>query len=314
MNASPFVLAKPEAQAPYAFPKRINPAASLLQALRLHQWAKNLLIFVPLITSHQITKQSMFLSALVAWISFSFCASAVYVLNDLLDLTVDRSHPVKRNRPFASGALSVNTGKWIAAVALCAAASVAMWLPPMFRLVLLGYFLITFSYSMWLKRVVLLDVFVLAGLYTLRLIAGKTAYHVELSTWLLSFSMFLFLSLGFAKRTSELLHLRSSQGEAAPGRGYLVVDLEQIKLFGVASGFLASLVLTLYMHSENIHVLYRQPALLWLLFPMLLYWISRVWILTGRGSMNEDPVLFAVQDPTTWMIALCSAAVLFLAT
>ena len=256
----------------------------------------------------------MFLSALVAWISFSFCASAVYVMNDIIDLAVDRRHPVKRNRPFASGALSVNAGKWIAAVALCASASVAMWLPPMFRLVLLGYFLITFSYSMWLKRVVLLDVFVLAGLYTLRLIAGKTAYHVELSTWLLSFSMFLFLSLGFAKRTSELLHLRSSQAEAAPGRGYLVADLEQIKLFGVASGFLASLVLTLYMHSENIHVLYRQPALLWLLFPLLLYWISRVWILTGRGTMNEDPVLFAVQDPATWMIALCSAGILFVAS
>ena len=298
----------------FVFTRKSAGPQTYASALRLNQWPKNLLIFVPLITSHQLHNLQSVGSALLATAVFSLCASSVYVLNDLADLASDRKHLIKRHRAFASGRLSLSTGPVLLILALSAAAALSLFLTPSFRLVLCGYLVLTWIYSVWLKRVVLIDVFVLAALYTSRLVAGSSAYGIELSNWLLSFSMFLFLSLGYCKRAAELLKMRGNSQHTTPGRGYLASDFEQVTMFGVSSGFVSSLVLPIYIQSNGVSALYRKASLLWLLFPLLLYWISRMWMLTSRGTMNEDPVYFAVRDRVTWIIAAISALVMFAAT
>lgn len=284
------------------------------KCLRVHQWSKNLLIFVPLITSHRLGEWALLRSACLSFLAFSLCASGVYILNDIVDLEADRQHAVKRDRPFACGGVSVLTGLSLAPVLMGAGLAISFLLPIESLYVLLVYLTLTFAYSVWLKRLLLVDVFALAALYSIRLIAGRASYSVELSSWLLSFSMFLFLSLGFCKRASELCNLRRQNYEFAPGRNYLTSDLDQINLFGVVSGFLASLVLTLYLQSGYVRSLYKQPQLLWLLFPLLLFWITRIWILSSRGQMNEDPVLFAIKDKATWAVGLSAAGILLVAS
>jgi 4-hydroxybenzoate polyprenyltransferase len=280
--------------------------------MRPHQWIKNLLVFVPLITSHQLSHWDLVLKAAAAFVAFCFVASSVYVLNDLLDLQSDRAHPSKCKRPFASGDLAL----WWAAVLvpglLLAGFGITAWLAPSALAVLAGYFALTLLYSYWLKRKLLLDVFALAALYTCRMLLGSAAYHVELSVWLLSSSMFLFLSLGFAKRSAELQNIAGELPNSR--RAYAPADLPQVNIFGVAAGFASSLVLTLYMNSDNMRALYRNPNLLWLLFPLMLYWVSRVWILTSRGQMDEDPVLFAVKDRTTILVGVAALTILWMAT
>lgn len=321
VNAKAGLLKKAQqrARVVHVFERQLHVRRLPLGCLRIHQWTKNLLIFVPLITAHKLNDWPLLNSAYISFLSFCFCASGMYILNDIVDLESDRRHHVKRERPFASGDVSVITGLLLSALLLGAGLGLSLLLPRASLYVLLLYLALTSAYCLWLKQLLLVDVFALAALYTIRLIAGRAAYHVELSSWLLSFSMFLFLSLGLCKRVSELHNLRQSanyraNSEQVRGRAYRNADLEQVNLFGVASGFLASFVLTLYMQSSQIRALYKQPQLLWLLFPLLLYWISRIWILAHRGQMIEDPVLFAIKDRMSWSIGLCAAAVLFLAT
>lgn len=282
--------------------------------LRVHQWTKNLLVFVPLITSHELLHWELLSKACISFFTFCLCASGVYILNDIIDVEADRTHSTKRLRPFASGRVSAVTGFVVAPVLIAVGIAISTFLSTESLYVILLYLALTFTYSFWLKRVLLADVFALAILYSLRLVAGRAAYGVPLSSWLLSFSMFLFLSLGFCKRASELYNLRRQSGSFAEGRSYLATDLEQINLFGVAAGFLASLVLALYFQSTQVRLLYKQPQLLWLLFPLVLYWITRIWILGSRGQMLEDPVLFAMKDRMTWALIFCAAVIMFLAT
>ncbi|HEY0179043.1 MAG TPA: UbiA family prenyltransferase [Dokdonella sp.] len=281
------------------------------RALRLHQWLKNLLVFLPLLTAHLVLSPPALAGAAIAFLSLSVCASGTYVLNDLLDLEADRRHPRKRERPFASGALPLPAGFAAApALILTGFALAFAWSPPL-AAVLLGYCALTLTYSFALKRVAMLDVVALAALYTIRIIAGAVAIGVGVSFWLLAFSMFLFLSLAMVKRYTELRMLLSSGQSRASGRGYAVDDLPLVQALGAASGYLSVLVFALYINSTASEALYRHPPLLWLLCPLLLYWISRIWLVAHRGEMHDDPVVFAITDRVSGVVlALCAAAVI----
>ncbi|WP_226859357.1 UbiA family prenyltransferase [Acidithiobacillus albertensis] len=284
------------------------------KALRVHQWLKNILVFIPMLLAHQISNVSLWANGLLAFISFSLCASSVYLLNDLLDLSADRLHPRKRLRPFASGELSMVQGIALIPLLLLAAFTIAaLWLPTDFVIVLVVYYLLTVSYSFWLKAVVLLDALLLAGLYTIRIIGGMAATQIGPSFWLLTFSIFLFFSLALIKRYSELLALKQRGQLTTHGRGYHVEDLVMLMGFGVACGFMAVLVSALYINSDKVKVLYQHPAFLWLVSPILLYWISRIWLIAHRGGMHDDPVVFAAKDKGSWAVAAVIGGLLWLA-
>ncbi|WP_225410316.1 UbiA family prenyltransferase [Stigmatella hybrida] len=292
---------------------RVGPRA-WVKALRVHQWAKNILVFVPMLAAHQGLNAGVLLQAALGFAAFSLCASSVYMLNDLLDLDADRQHPTKRLRPFASGDLPVQTGAMLAPVLLVAGFGVAALLPPAFAALLATYYGVTLAYSLYLKQVMVLDVLVLASLYTVRIFGGSLAVGIPTSSWLFTFSMFLFLSLALVKRLSEVRRLRLSNAEAAPGRGYLASDYEQLSSLGVASGYIAVLVLALYITSKEVTVLYRFHERLWLLCPVMLYWVSRVWLLAHRGLVNEDPLVFALRDKVSYAVGLVAALVVLAAT
>jgi 4-hydroxybenzoate polyprenyltransferase len=287
----------------------------LIRALRPHQWVKNLLLFVPVIMAHQLsvhgsTGHSKLLQAFTAFCSFSLCASSVYVLNDLLDIEADRMHRTKRRRPFASGELSILLGFALLPFLWAGAIALAALLKPDFIVILGAYLVLTCGYSFWLKQFALIDIIILAGLYTIRIFAGGVAGEVPVSQWLMAFSMFIFFSLACVKRYSELLGLRRANEQQAPGRGYTAGDLEPMAQFGCASAFLSVLVLALYINSGEVTVLYRTPQLLWLICPLLLYWLSRVWLLAHRGVLHEDPIVFAIKDRVSYMTGLLTAAII----
>ncbi|HEY2347299.1 MAG TPA: UbiA family prenyltransferase [Xanthomonadaceae bacterium] len=282
---------------------------SWTRELRLHQWLKNILVFVPMLAAHQFLDPQAWLRCATGWFAFSLCASSTYLVNDLLDLTADRHHPGKRNRPFASGRLPLTHGLIVAPLLMLAAFGVAFRLSPFFAGVLAVYYVLTLAYSFRLKKRVMVDVIALAGLYTVRIIAGSVLVATPPSFWLLAFSMFLFLSLAMVKRYTELLGLVSRGKDKASGRGYSVEDLPLVQSLGAASGYQAVLVLALYINSTASELLYRRPQVLWLLCPLLLYWISRVWIIAHRGLMREDPVVFAATDRTSQVILLACAAI-----
>jgi 4-hydroxybenzoate polyprenyltransferase len=274
--------------------RRPSILRALVKELRPHQWAKNALVVVPamLADTHSVATIAY---GLLAAGTFSLCASAGYVFNDLLDLDADRIHPSKAKRPFASGALPTIFGFPIFFGLLLLSFSLAFaFLPNAFVTMLTLYFVGTVSYSLYLKRLLLLDVLVLAALYTHRILAGGIASDVHVSAWLLGFSMFLFTSLAFAKRFVEL-HAMAND-EQIKNRGYSRVDLPMVTGMGTASGYVAALVFMLYVDSSTVRAAYREPALLWLVLPALLYWLGRIWLLAGRGQMQEDPVKFALSD------------------
>ncbi|QXI04667.1 UbiA family prenyltransferase [Pseudomonas tensinigenes] len=268
------------------------------KALRLHQWMKNLLILAPMLAAHQLTNLNMLWQSLIAFLLFGLCASSVYLLNDLLDLADDRHHHSKRHRPFASGRLSIKFGLFAFPLLLITAfTGAALLLPWEFCGVLAAYYILTLAYSLSLKRQMAIDVIALALLYTIRIIAGAAALNLELTFWMLAFSMFMFLSLALVKRYAELREARrKGHTEKTRGRGYYPDDLEMISSLGAASGYLAVMVLALYIHDQGTVALYARPQLIWLACPLLLFWITRIWMLTHRGQMHDDPVVFAVRD------------------
>jgi 4-hydroxybenzoate polyprenyltransferase/phosphoserine phosphatase len=292
-------------------------SAVIPRALRIHQWSKNALLFVPLVLAHEVTDLERLFSALLAFGAFSLAASAVYVLNDLLDLETDRQHPYKRRRPFASGLLSIRSGVTLAPLAVGASLLIgALLLPGLFVIILLLYLGVTTAYSFKLKRIAILDVLLLAGVYTLRVLAGAIATHVRVSPWFLAFSMFFFLSLAFVKRYAEL-HQEGGGGqvrEYLSARGYLPNDVDLLRTLGATSGYLAVTVLALYIQSPDTNVMYRRPDVLWLICPLLLYWITRVWFLAHRGQMHGDPVVFALTDRASYALAGLVAATLIVAS
>jgi len=280
---------------------------AIVRALRPHQWAKNVLVLVPVFAAHRFGDLTALGCAFAGFVAFCLCASSVYLLNDMLDLEADRGHPRKSKRPFASGDLSIATGLMLVPVLLGAAALIAAFLPGKFQLCLGAYYVLTFGYSINLKRMLLVDAVALAGLYTLRIIAGAGAATVALSFWLLLFSVFLFLSLAFVKRYAELDSLRRQQKLQALGRGYRVEDLAVLQSFGTAAGYLSVLILALYINSPEIQPLYSRPKAIWMLCVLMLYWISRVWMTAHRGGMHDDPVVYALRDRVSLGIGLLAA-------
>jgi 4-hydroxybenzoate polyprenyltransferase len=282
---------------------------ALVRVMRPYQWVKNFLLALPLLLSHQWHLPGRLLNVALAFVAFSLCASFGYVLNDLRDAEDDRHHPVKRHRPFAARQLSRGTG-YVLALALLAGAFALSGplLPHKFTAMLAAYVVVTLTYSMWLKQKLLLDVFVLAGLYTLRVLAGGAAIWINVTPWLLAFCIFFFLSLAFAKRYAELRRIQASDDKVVRGRGYQIEDLELIENVGPTSGYMAVLVMALYINSEMAVQQYRWPFLLWFVCPLILYWVTRVWFLAKRGVLSEDPLLFALKDRMS--LALAAAIVL----
>lgn len=293
-----------------ALPASLRP---WIKAIRPHQWLKNLLVFLPLLPIATSASPAMAGMALLAFIAFSLCASSVYILNDLSDLEADRAHPRKRNRPFASGRLPALSGLLLVPVLLVAAVLVTLWLPWKFAVVLSIYWLSTTAYTFVLKRYALIDVITLAGLYTLRVLGGAAAIGVTPSFWILAFSMFIFFSLALAKRYAELHAMRVLDRSGAQGRGYQVDDLVTVQLMGVASGYLAVMVMALYLNSPEIIARYAHAKLLWGVCPLLMLWVSRIWLKSARGEMTDDPLVFAARDRMSRYVLATSVGVVLLA-
>jgi 4-hydroxybenzoate polyprenyltransferase len=286
-----------------------------LAATRPQQWIKNLLLFVPLLLAHEWRSVEKIVACCLGFLAFSACASAVYVINDLLDVESDRHHPTKRNRPFAAGKLPIEYGPILAVGLLAAGFAIALTtLPLEFSGYLLLYIVVNCLYSFWLKRKLVIDVILLAGMYALRVVVGGVAADIVVSEWLLAFSMFLFTSLAFAKRYSELARASDEDLQAPRGRGYIVGDLSMIESVGATSGYMAVLVMALYINSDQMRELYANSLALWLICPLLLYWITRLWFAVKRGELQEDPVLFAVRDRVSILVGIAVVALALLAS
>jgi 4-hydroxybenzoate polyprenyltransferase len=279
-----------------------------VRALRPHQWAKNALIFLPLIAGH-FFEWTYILAATIGFVCFCLAASGAYLINDLLDLPSDRDHPRKCTRPFASGAIPLSHGAVGALLLFVAAISLALVLPHRFAIVLGIYWLGTLAYSTVLKRRMVVDVVTLGGLYTLRVLAGVAAIGSTIySPWLLMFCLFLFVALAIVKRCSELIARRKEGKDPPMGRGYRFEDLNALLAFGAAAGYGAVFVVALYLSSPEVSALYADPNRLWLVCPVLLYWITRIFVIANRGDLHEDPLVFALTDRISWA---AGASVLF---
>jgi 4-hydroxybenzoate polyprenyltransferase/phosphoserine phosphatase len=286
----------------------------LVKAMRVHQWAKNLLIFAPLVFAHRFTDPRLVLICLLAFVAFSLTSSSVYLINDLLDLDSDRRHPEKRRRPFASGDMPLVHGLVLAPVLLAGGMALGLALSPAFLAVLAGYFVITSAYSLRLKQIVLADVLVLACLYSWRVFAGSIATGIPTSRWLLAFLIFLFMSLAMVKRVSELILTIKKNLPDNESRGYVKADLPQLVSMGAASGYIAVLVLALYINDDLTRALYERPDALWLVCPLFLYWVSWMWLIAHRGKMHSDPLVFAMKDRVSYLVILAMAVVWGLAS
>ena len=283
------------------FPPPTTGFKSWIKVFRLHQWVKNILIFMPAIAAHTSMTGALWKDLILAFFSFSLCASFVYVLNDLLDLESDRRHLRKRYRPFASGQVPIWIGVVLAPILILSSLLLAVDVGNSFLYWLLIYLALTSFYSWGLKRLVIVDVLTLAILYTLRIVAGAAAMEMPLSFWILAFSIFLFLSLAFIKRDAEL-QSHDGEGQQLHGRGYITSDASLIQQLGVSSGYAAVLVLALYINSENVVRLYRMPEMIWGAVPLLLWWLSWMWFQANRGLMHDDPIVFAIKDRTSLFI------------
>ena len=293
------------------FDPSTNRARAMLKALRPHQWVKNLLVVVPVILAHKLLDLAYVIPALVALAAFCVSASAVYLINDLLDIPADRQHHKKRHRPLAAGTLEIPVALFMTFILLLTAGALCLALPLTFSGLLLSYLILTTSYSLVLKRKLMVDVICLAGLYTVRILAGGQATTLPISPWMLAFSTFFFLSLAFVKRFVELdTH---QEGVKVDRRGYYPSDIDMVRCLGTASGYLCILVVALYINSPEVQQLYHRPWLHWLICPVLLFWISRIWFLAHRHEMPHDPVVFALTDKQSYLAGFLVGLILLAA-
>ena len=284
-------------------------ARAWFELLRVHQWAKNALVLVPLLTAQRFEVLA-FGQEITAFLAFSIAASGVYILNDLVDLDSDRKHPSKRRRPLADATVSVSKAMTFAPVLVAIALIGSLLMPPWFAVVLLGYILLTTAYTFFLKRKMMVDVVTLASLYTIRVIGGAAAISVPVSEWLLGFSMFIFMALALVKRYSELAG-RIDKGLPDPSnRNYRKSDLDIVAALAAAAGFNAVTVFALYISSETVHDLYRHPRALWLICPILMYWLGRVLIMAHRRLIDDDPIVFALKDRNSFLALSLIGAIL----
>ncbi|GJM06485.1 MAG: membrane protein [marine bacterium B5-7] len=274
-----------------------------LKTIRVHQYAKNILLFLPMLLAHQLTNTVTWTHTCVGFVSFCLLASSVYVFNDLLDLDVDRRHPRKSKRGFASGQLSISMGIALFLGLLFVSTVLASTLPAAFTWVLAAYYVLTLLYSFRLKQVMLVDVLALSMLYTLRLFAGAAILAKPYSHWLILFSLSFFTGLAFLKRYVELKDTMQRGNSVLNGRGYIGEDISMLHQFGVCAGYLSVLILALYLSSQKAAMLYAHPNFLYAMCPLLIYWVSRIWMLANRDQVHDDPIVFALKDKTTYLIA-----------
>ena len=286
---------------------------ALLRSLRPLHWTKNVLLFAPVFLAHRTSDMAAMTATALAFLSFSFCASAMYLVNDVRDAEFDRAHPTKKNRMIASGALSTAMAMIAAAVLLIAGVAIAMSVSLELVAYLAGYALLSLVYSLVFKRRAFLDVLALSALWTIRVLAGGVAARVEVSDWLLALSVFFFVGLALLKRYADLGLLASQAANAAPGRGYVTGDRDLLRSMGVASGYMAVLVLALYLTSPQVTRLYESPRLLWLVCPLLLYWIAHMWFLAHRGAIQDDPIVVAARDPASYAVGALIVLLVFAA-
>ncbi|MBI2711261.1 MAG: UbiA family prenyltransferase [Bdellovibrio sp.] len=284
------------------------PRNVFIRAIRLHQWSKNLLVFLPILGAHLLLDGEALLMGLLGAIAFSFVASGIYILNDLSDIESDRSHETKKNRPFANGDIAIEQGLILAALFLVGGFILCAVLPESFLLVLAGYFALTCLYSFWLKKYALLDVVLLALLYSCRVFGGGAAASVAISEWLFVFSFFFFFSLAFVKRYTELRNYAN-----LPGRGYRPEDKQTVFTLGIGSGLISVLVFSLFIFAPSVAAQYPRSGYLGIGVPLLFFWISRIWFLAARGEMLEDPVVFALKDRVSYGIGLAFLIILLFA-
>ncbi|WP_142022101.1 UbiA family prenyltransferase [Bosea vestrisii] len=291
-------------------------ASAMIRAMRPHHWLKNGLVFVPILLNHDVFDPAALWHGVVAFIAFSLIASAIYLLNDIKDVEADRLHPTKRKRPLAAGEITTAQAYAAAPVLLLAAFSTVLLVPQpqSFMLALLAYLFLALTYLLFLKRRLLVDVLGLAAMHTLRILAGNAAAAVPISSWLLAFSMFLFLSLALVKRYAELRITADQSGLKKAGRGYQVEDIEALSQLGMASGCTCALIMALYVDSANVKQLYRHPELIWLLCPIVLYQMARIWFMARRGGMPDDPLVFMIRDWRSQLMGLVVIAIMVLAT
>lgn len=307
-----FHLITPIVEVERVFPSRKKGIKPYVEALRLHQWLKNVLVFVPLVMAHRFFEPDLIARNLIAFLAFGLCASSVYLLNDLMDLSADRHHPRKRERPFAAGEVSLLFGLYASPWLLGISLLISSVLPPYFLWMLVVYYLLNLAYSFYFKQVALLDVILLAGLYTMRIMAGSAAVDTWPSSWLLAFSTFIFLSLALVKRYDELVIMHAETGKVRV-RGYQIIDKELLASMGSGSGYVAVLVLAIYISSGKAETLYARYQVIWFLCPLLLYWISYVWLVAHRGAMVDDPLVFTLKDRISRITILLAGVVLLVA-
>ncbi len=286
----------------------------LFRAMRPYQWAKNILLFLPLFLSHTFSDTPKLLSAGIAFLSFSLTASAIYLLNDIFDIHTDRRHPEKRERPFARGTYQIPHGLGWSFILGITGFLLALSVSPSFALSLIGYLGATTLYTLWLKKLPIIDVLLIGFFYSYRIFAGAIATQTPVTDWLLAFSTFFFVSLGIQKRYSELLRLSKASGLPSHGRGYHVEDLPILLGFGLNSAFLSLLVFTFYLRSTEVTALYAHPSWLWSIVALLLIWIMRLWLLTHRGIVQDDPLLFTLRDRKSGLIFSLILLILIVAT
>ncbi|WP_413561324.1 UbiA family prenyltransferase [Bdellovibrio sp. HCB209] len=311
ISDSQSLIDKMQSQQSFILPRSKRGIGKLLKKqLRIHQWAKNALIFIPLMASHSFFDSKAWLSSIGTFFAFSFLASSIYVLNDMMDLSADRLHQVKKHRPLASGDLSILTGSSVAIALIVSAFVLAALLSPALLVILFCYMALNVFYSFGGKSLLILDVVLLASMYSMRILAGNAATDIPVSPWLLGFSTFFFLGLAFMKRTSELVMAPEA---LIHGRAYLKSDLPAVLCMGVASSLISMLVLVLYFDSEQVRVIYRNSLTLWIMLPLFLYWVCRTWILAFRGEVSSDPVLYVMKDKISWAILAAIGVIFFFA-
>ena len=286
---------------------------TFFRLIRLHQWLKNLLLLIPLLASHQLTQSLLWKEVGIAIISFSLFASSMYVLNDLLDIKHDRRHPRKKLRPFASEEVPKKIGLLLIPLLILGGIISGSYVNDNFLIFSLLYLLISLTYNLKLRSLVLIDCFTLAVLYTLRIISGAAAVNLVPSFWLLSFSIFIFLSLAFVKRYSELKELIDNHSGNIFGRGYLKRDRSLVKNLGIVSGYVSVLVLALYLNSNKVIELYTTPEILLAIIPLMLLWVGWVWLKAHRGEVDDDPINFALKDKLSLLIGILFIAIFILA-
>lgn len=284
----------------------------MMRAMRPRQWLKNALIFIPVLTAHSLDLR-LWSACVIAFIAFCLCASSAYLLNDVLDIRHDRIHPKKKMRPIAAGLITRSSALLCALLLGATGLVLAAAEGGALLRVMCFYFFLTVLYSVYLKKTLLIDVAVLAGLYTVRMIGGAMATEIRLSFWLISFSFFLFLSLALLKRHNELMRLNSENVSTVAGRGYLPADRMPVAIFGISCGVISALVLMLYYNSADIAALYPSPLPLFFVVPMFFIWIARLWLLSFRMQIDEDPLLHVSTDPASIAIIIVCIALATLA-